>query len=152
MVCSMSSDWLLADALGLRRTEVMGGASTYTVFVHDLVLTCSIGVYEHEKRQLQRVRFNAELVVAEKLDPPDHLENVFNYETLVDGIRAIATIGHTNLVEMLAERIVALCFAQDRVRAVRVKIEKLDVYPDAGGVGIAIDRRRPGLCSLDRPS
>lgn len=148
----MSSDWLLADALGLRRTGVMGGASTYTVFVHDLVLSCSIGIYEHEKRQSQRVRFNAELVVAEKLDPPNNLENVFNYETLVDGIRAVATVGHTDLVEMLAERIVALCFAQERVRAVRVKIEKLDVYPDAEGVGVAIDRQRPGHRSLECPA
>ena len=33
------------------------------LFVRDLVLACSIGVYDHEKEAPQRVRFNVDLRV-----------------------------------------------------------------------------------------
>jgi hypothetical protein len=36
------------------------------------------------------------------------------------------------------------CFLEERVRAVSVRIEKLDRYPDVGGVGVAVVYRRGG--------
>lgn len=122
-------------------------ASSYRVFVRDLMLVCSIGIYAFEKQIRQRVRVNAELLV----DPPppsDAFADVLNYETIVTGITAIAQSGHIDLVETFADRIVALCFRDWRVRQVRVVIEKLDVYPEAESVGVMIERRR-GLPARD---
>jgi dihydroneopterin aldolase len=138
----MVSEWLLADPLGMRQSRSNGAVSTYRVFVRDLVLTCRIGVDSGET-QPQRIRITAELVVADEPDVSDDaLSGVLDYAPIVAGIRAIASAGHINLVETLAERIIDFCLAERRVAAARLVVEKLDVYPDAGSVGVVIERRR----------
>jgi dihydroneopterin aldolase len=47
-----------------------------------------------------------------------------------------------NLVETLADRIAAQCLADRRVLSATVRVEKLDVMPDAGAVGVEIERHR----------
>lgn len=139
----MVSEWLLADALGMRRPRANDPVSTYRVFVRDLVLSCSIGVHDFEKGRPQRVRVTAELIVSEEPDvTSDDLSGVLNYEPIVNGIKAIAASGHINLVETLAERIIDFCLIERRVAAARVVVEKLDVYPEAESVGVTIERRR----------
>ena len=111
------------------------------VFVRDLVLSCSIGVHVHERDANQRVRFNLDLAVSEgeaALD--DDIANVVCYEDIANGVREITRRGHINLVETLAEDIAAMCLEDRRVRSVRVRVEKLDVMPDATSVGVEIER------------
>lgn len=111
------------------------------VFVRDLVLSCSIGVHVHEKGNHQRVRINLDLAVGEGERPlDDNIDNVVCYEAIVKGVRAITQRGHINLVETLAEDIAAMCLEDRRVRSVRVRVEKLDVLPDATSVGVEIER------------
>lgn len=62
---------------------------------------------------------------------------------MVAAIRSIAAAEHIDLCEGLAERIANACFADPRVAHVRVAVEKLDVFPDAEGVGAILERRRP---------
>jgi dihydroneopterin aldolase len=110
------------------------------VFVRDLVLACEIGVFRHERGARQRVRINLELGVVEDRVPEDDLRNVVCYDEIVAGIRCLAEGGHVNLVETLAERIAQLCLTDQRVRVARVRVEKLDVYPDVAAVGVEIER------------
>lgn len=115
------------------------------VFVRDLVLDCSIGVHHHERGRTQRVRINLDLAVADggaELD--DSLPNVVCYERITNGVRALVGAGHVRLVETLAERIAALCLTDPRVRSVRVRVEKLDVFTDAASVGVEIERSARG--------
>ena len=113
------------------------------LLIRDLVVPCAIGVHAHERRGTQRVRINVRVQVADDEGPlGDRIANVVSYETIVDGIRAIIARGHINLVETLADRIADLCLANHRVRGVRVRIEKLDLYPDAAGVGVEVERTR----------
>lgn len=133
----MISDTPSADAPGI------GLPSTYRVFVRDLVIACSIGVYEHERGRKQRVRISAEIWVdRDPALPPDSKKAILNYERVVDGIKAIPDSGHIELVETVGERILDLCFADRRVTGARVAVEKLDVVPEAAGVGIIVERRR----------
>ena len=112
------------------------------VFVNGLVLTCSIGVYEHERLAPQRVRLNVDLRVRrDRLPIDDDIANVLSYEDVINGVRKLVADRHINLVETLAEEIAELCLANPRVVVVRVKVEKLDVEPDAAGVGVEIERR-----------
>lgn len=115
------------------------------VFVHDLEMPASIGVYTYEKTSKQRIRINLDLAVREgearAID--DNLANVVCYEGVVSGIRRLVDQGHVNLVETLAERIAALCLEDKRVRVARVRVEKLDVFPDATSVGVEIERVSP---------
>jgi dihydroneopterin aldolase len=43
----------------------------------------------------------------------------------------------------LAERIAALALEDSRVRAVTVRVEKLDIFDDAESAGVEIVRERP---------
>lgn len=111
------------------------------VFVRDLLLDAHIGVHRHEEDAPQPIRVNIDLTVREDAAPiADRLENVVDYEHVVNGVRAIVAEGHLRLVETLAERIAAFALEDGRVRAVRVRIEKLKIIPDAASVGVEIER------------
>ena len=123
--------------------QPQAGAARRCLLIRDLVLPCAIGVHEHERHATQRVRINVRARVTEDERPiGDSIANVVSYEAIVDGIRAIAQSGHINLVETLADRIAALCLANQRVRSVWVRVEKLDLYADAAGVGVEVERAR----------
>ena len=112
------------------------------VFVRDLVLSARIGVYQHEKLGTQRVRINLELVCTEHPAINDDLNNVVNYADLVDRVLGIVAEGHINLVETLADRVAEACLVDRRVQSAKVRIEKLDVFPEADSVGVEIERVR----------
>lgn len=113
------------------------------LFVRDLVLDALIGVYEHEKTARQRIRVNLDLDIVDPPGPPtDRLADVVSYEDLVVAVRAIVAEGHVHLIETLAERIAARCLEDPRVLVVRVRVEKLDIFPDAQSAGIEIERFR----------
>ena len=119
------------------------GTAIRHVFVRDLVLDCSIGVHAFEKDKPQRVRINLDMAVREGSEIGDDLANVVCYETIVSAIRALVAQGHVNLVETMAERIAAACLTDSRVRAARIRVEKLDVFADATSVGVEIERFNP---------
>lgn len=113
------------------------------VFVRDLVLEAEIGVHAHEKGRRQRIRVNVDALAEDDGQPiNDQLQNVVNYETIVDGIKAILKNGHVNLVESLAEAIASFILEEPRVLRVTVGVEKLDAIPEASSVGVEIERNR----------
>ncbi|HWA51307.1 MAG TPA: dihydroneopterin aldolase [Dongiaceae bacterium] len=115
---------------------------TMKVFVRDLILPCRIGVYSHEKHAEQRVRINLELACHEHPAINDDHNNVVCYAEIVEGIRGLLNGGHINLVETLAERIAAMCLEDHRIVGAKVRVEKLDVMPEASAVGVEIERQR----------
>ncbi|HLI13089.1 MAG TPA: dihydroneopterin aldolase [Alphaproteobacteria bacterium] len=116
---------------------------THRLFVRDLELESQIGVRPHERGRSQRVRLNIELTVRDSARPvEDRYENVVCYDEVISAVRRLVAAGHVNLVETLAERIAGLCLEDPRVEGAKVRVEKLDVYPDAGGVGVEIERFR----------
>jgi dihydroneopterin aldolase len=140
---SAPAEWPLSEALGLRRLLERATGPSYQVRVRDLLLPCSIGIYDHEKQHQQRVRINVALDV---IDPgsfaSEDFSKVLNYETIVGGVRAIIAAGHIELVETLAERVAALCLQDPRAVRVNVAVEKLDAYCEAESVGVSILRER----------
>lgn len=110
------------------------------VFIRDLVLMCSIGVHRHERADRQRIRVNIDLAVRDDRDLDDDLGNVVCYEKITLGVRGLLADRHVNLVETVAEEIAAMCLEDGRVGSVRVRVEKLDILPDAASVGVEIER------------
>lgn len=132
-----------ADSAGEAQAIVpaTGGDS---IFVHDFVIDCHIGVYAEEKGVTQKVRISVDATLAAKVrSSRDDMDEVPSYADIIDGIEAIAAAGHINLVETFAERIAAHCLADARIARVAVRIEKLERGP-LRGVAIARERtRRP---------
>jgi 7,8-dihydroneopterin aldolase/epimerase/oxygenase len=129
------------------------GSGFRRVFLRDLVLSASIGVYPHEHTARQRIRINLDLNVDDEtaqaglMVGPDELARVVDYEKIATRVRSIVAAGHTRLVETLAERIAEACLIDRRVRTVRVRVEKLDVFTDAASAGVEVER-----CAAARPS
>jgi 7,8-dihydroneopterin aldolase/epimerase/oxygenase len=117
-------------------------AGTRLVLIRDLVLPIEIGVFKREQGVTQRVRFNIELAVVDRPVRDDRIGEVVRYDHLIAAIRKMLAEGHINLVETLAERVAAICLAPVDAREVRVRVEKLDIEPDAAAVGVEIQRRR----------
>ncbi len=113
------------------------------IFVRDLVLSCNIGVYRHERDAPQRVRLNIDLAIADDTaGATDRLDDTVSYEGIVDRARATVDARHYNLVETLAEALAAMCLDDPRVRVARIRVEKLDVFANTGAVGVEIERPR----------
>ena len=111
------------------------------VFIRDYMVDCAIGIHSHEKEREQRVRINLDLAVLEGEAPiNDDIRNVICYEHLAKGIEHIVGEGHVNLVETLAEKIIAMCLEEDSVYSARVCVEKLDILSNAKSVGVEIER------------
>ena len=120
------------------------------VFIRDMVLSASIGVYPGEHEARQRVRINIDLAVPDEGAARqsrgsvgrDELSRVVDYEAVANIARGIVSSGHVQLVETLAERIAEQVLEDQRIRSVRVRIEKLDVFPDSLSAGVEIERRQ----------
>jgi len=107
------------------------GLALRHVFLRDLTLDAAIGVYASEKGRRQRIRVNVDLAVED------------------DGARPMsrAPIGRDALSRVvdygaIAERIAESCLEDPRVATARVRVEKLDILPDAASVGVEVERRR----------
>ena len=113
------------------------------VFVRDLLLESSIGIYDHEKVNLQKIRVNIDLCVKEDQNPiNDDYKNIVCYEKVVTGIKNIVLSGHVELVETLAEKIADLNIIDPRVVSVRVRVEKLEAIENTTSVGVEIERHQ----------
>ncbi|GBQ97541.1 dihydroneopterin aldolase [Acetobacter nitrogenifigens DSM 23921 = NBRC 105050] len=118
--------------LGLRR-----------LFLKDMIVDAHIGVFPHEEGVSQKVRINVSFGVDDRRDlveGADDLSRTVSYEHVVLLVRRIVAEGHIRLVETLAERIAAGVMQEKRVRVVRVKIEKLEVFAELDSVGVEIER------------
>ena len=112
------------------------------IFLRDFRLKVSIGIHDFEKTAPQTVVVNADLLLAEpEKAHGDRIANVLNYDTIHEGIVALAGSRHFNLQETLVEAILELCLAQPGVVEARVSTEKPDVYKDCR-VGYEASRRR----------
>jgi dihydroneopterin aldolase len=116
------------------------------VFVRDLMMTAKIGLHQHERLAGQRIRINLDLTVADNGPIDDDYDNVVCYGGLVTGVRQVVGAGHVNLAETLAERIAEMCLADRRVLSARIRVEKLDVFPEAASVGVEIERFQRRSC------
>ncbi len=133
-----------SDAIAARLVEG-GAAEVRKLFFRDLALDIAIGVHAHEQGRTQRVHLNLDLYLTDAAAPKaDTLASVFDYDQIRSGVLALIAGRHINLQETLVEEVANFCLAFDEVRAVRVASEKIDIYPDVAGVGIALVRFKAG--------
>ena len=114
---------------------------TDTVFIKDLVIEMSAGIYDHEKTNKQRVIINITLDVDCNADKNlSSIDDVVSYEDITNEVRNIALEKHYDLLEELAELIASSCLAHKHVHQAHIRIEKPDIIEDVLSVGIEITR------------
>ena len=113
------------------------------ILVRDLVLKISIGIHDFEKKKKQRVKFNLDINTDPSLVPEDNnLNTIINYEDVIKNIKKITNKKHYLLLETLAEKIFLKLFENIRVKKVKLRIEKLDIFKNTSSVGIEIEKSK----------
>jgi len=118
--------------------------------VADRIIICGLKVeafigvhdFEHDKRQGLRFDIEIETVPAYAAIVRDSGRYVSYGDTVSYITKRAASDEHVELVETWAEEVAAFALQNDLVAAVRVSIQKTDIYEAADGVGIVIERRR----------
>ena len=112
------------------------------IVVRDFVCSATIGVTEEERSRPQRLGIFLELALVANPPVSDDIGEVLNYGSVVALLRSICFETGFQLLETLAETLAAAFFDFPQVTATKLRIEKLERYPDIAGVGIEIERRR----------
>jgi dihydroneopterin aldolase len=115
------------------------------VFLRGYALRVRIGVNDSEKYGPQRVRFDVDLYVPIAVSTPraDLLSEVVDYDLIRNTIAERVGRGHIHLLETLCDDTANLLLAHPKIHAVRVSVEKPDVYPDCDSIGVSLFRRKP---------
>lgn len=109
------------------------------VFLRSLQTEARLGLHPWERHPERPTRL---IVNVEMLAPADGELPFLDYDGVRDAVRAWPHRPHTDLLETLAEELVALCFANPAVQACRVAVEKPDIFNEADAAGVEIFRVR----------
>ena len=113
------------------------------ILVRDLILKISVGIHDFEKKKKQRVKFNLDINTDPSLVPDDNnLNSIINYEDVIKNIKKITNKKHYPLLETLAEKVFSKLFENTKVKKVKLRIEKLDVFKNTSSVGIEIEKNK----------
>ena len=109
------------------------------ILLESLELVADIGFHEFEIGAPQRLLVTVEVWLEDKSVPPDDdPQGAWNYDFLRTEVVSVAGSRRWNLQETLAHAIFERVAAFRGIRALRLRLSKPDVYPEAHGVGVEI--------------
>jgi len=111
------------------------------IIISDLRIGCVIGVFAHERQQLQDVLVT--LVLHTDLRQPgvsDKLEDAVDYHHLTQQLGVHIRQCQFFLIEKLAQEIARLVLCDPRIVKVTVRVAKPAALADAGNVAVEIER------------
>ena len=112
-----------------------------TLFLEDVVRDLDIGVHDFEMGNPQKVRFDIYVMLSDILNPNnDDLNEVLNYEYLIDSLDDVLSIGRFSLLETLANRLLEEISTPASVKAASVVITKLDILDGDGRLGCSMTK------------
>lgn len=122
------------------------------IVIDQLEFDAIIGIYPHEREQVQPLRMDMRLGVTpiHLAAQSDDISTTVDYQRVCETVMALAQTGAFNLVETLAERCADALFAAFPVQAIQLSVSKPLALPYARGVGVEIFRRRPVVESRPR--
>ena len=99
----------------------------------------SIGIYESERANPQRIIIDAELKLSSVSEPlDDQVRSTLNYDIIRDTILTIVSAKHYDLQETLARKLFDSLRALNDVQSVRVQTSKPDAYSDCKTIAYAL--------------
>jgi dihydroneopterin aldolase len=109
------------------------------ILLESLEVKADIGFHEFEIGSPQRLLVTVELWLDDLAAPAeDNPARAWNYDFLRTEVEKLASARRYNLQETLAHAIFDRVAALRGTRALRVRLSKPDVYPEAHGVGVEI--------------
>tara|TARA_E500000331_G_scaffold293491_1_gene290806 strand:+ start:109 stop:492 length:384 start_codon:yes stop_codon:yes gene_type:complete len=99
------------------------------IFINNLILIASIGVYEKEKKNKQKIIVNLEILLTNNTEPlSDNLEETQDYSQFRKCVTDIVQSEHFDLLEILTKKIYAVISKSEFVVGVKVNISKPDIF------------------------
>jgi dihydroneopterin aldolase len=109
------------------------------ILLEEFEVQADIGFHEFEIGAPQRLLVSVEVWLADLAAPAeDHPAEAWNYDFLRAQVAELAGARRYNLQETLAHAIFERVAAFHGVRALRVRLSKPDVYPEAEAVGVEV--------------
>ncbi len=114
------------------------------IIIRGLRVQAFVGVHEFERSARQTVVFDVEAeTVSGYAEIVRSTGTYVSYADIVQHIEALAASDeHVELLETLAESVAAFVLSNTLVAAVKVTVQKPDIFDNADGVGVVIHRRR----------
>ena len=99
------------------------------IFINNLILIASIGVYEKEKKNKQKIIVNLEILLTNNTEPlSDNLEETQDYSQFRKCVTDIVQSEHFDLLEILTKKIHISISKNKCVVGVKVNISKPDIF------------------------
>lgn len=114
-----------------------------TIFLHELKVETTIGIWEWERKIRQVVSIDLEMgadvrSAAEK----DEVDSTLNYKAVAKRVQQFVSESEYQLVETLAEKTAELVLGEFDVPWIQVRISKPKAISGANDVGVLIFRTR----------
>ena len=101
------------------------------ILINNLIMQASVGVYETEKQNKQRIIVNVELLLSNDTEPKlDNLEATQDYSQFRKCLIDIIESQHFHLLEVLVEKVYSTLVRNSYVIGAKVKISKPDIFND----------------------
>ncbi len=101
------------------------------ILINNLIIQASVGVYENEKKNKQKIIVNVELLLSNDSEPKnDNLESTQDYSEFRKSLIEIIQSQHFQLLEVLVEKIHSTLMKNSYVLGARVNISKPDIFND----------------------
>ena len=115
------------------------------IFLRDLRVETTIGIWEWERRIRQYVSIDIEMAAdIARAAATDRIEDTLNYKGVAKRVQEFVGESNFQLVETLAERIAALVLEEFGVPWIHVTVNKPGAIRGARDVGVFIRRERAG--------
>ena len=101
------------------------------ILINNLIIQASVGVYEFEKQNKQKIIVNVELLLSNDSEPKqDNLESTQDYSQFRKCLIDIIQSQHFQLLEVLVEKIHSTLMINSYVLGAKVNISKPDIFND----------------------
>jgi len=111
------------------------------VFIKQLEVITTIGVYEWEKSLQQKLYFDLEMAFDNRPAAlNDDINLALNYFSVSEVVSQFAQKNHFELIETMAERVAALIMEQFSVPWIKLTLHKPGALPKATSLGVQIER------------
>ena len=101
------------------------------ILINNLIIQASVGVYEYEKQNKQKLIVNVELLLSNDSEPEqDNLESTQDYSQFRKCLIDIIQSQHFQLLEVLVEKIHSTLMINSYVIGAKVNISKPNIFND----------------------
>ncbi|MEM7401513.1 MAG: dihydroneopterin aldolase [Pseudomonadota bacterium] len=112
-----------------------------TIFLRDLEVDATIGIFEWEKRIKQKVRIDLEMAAdIAKAAASDSIEDTLDYKAISKRVIQFVEDSSYELIETLIEKIAEILLQEFNIPWVRVRLSKPGAVRGSRDVGIVIER------------